>query len=110
MRIRPDVDIMLELFGRAGQRGGQPPAACTQASTADAAPARSPEVVNTRAATFGGLPSAAPRATNRQPHRQRPPSAEGPASTKRSKQPHAHTNPCNIGLLERRSRHSFGQK
>src|SRR5580700_5273157 len=65
MHARADVDIMLELSGRAGQSPGQPPAACTPASTADATPARTPEVLNTSAVTFGGLPGAAPSTTNR---------------------------------------------
>src|ERR1700722_9205602 len=44
---------------------GQPPSACTPASTADATPDRRPEGVNASAVTFGGVPAAAPVTTNR---------------------------------------------
>src|SRR5580700_11410160 len=44
---------------------GQPPSACTSASTADATPDRSPELVNTSAVTFGEEPAAGPVTTNR---------------------------------------------
>src|ERR1700726_4674295 len=53
------------MITRNWKTAGQPPAACTPASTADATPARTPEVVNTSAVTFAGLPGAAPSTTNR---------------------------------------------
>ena len=43
--------------------GGQPPSACTSASTADATPDRSPELVNTSAVTFGEVLAGAYRIT-----------------------------------------------